>query len=760
MSDPFPALECIEFPNGAQAAATQMMAPSRVQYPRGFRDRSQYAVSIPVPHRDAAMWFKQVHAGYMGAQFIGYATTPSQLLHLFSSEGTELACASTWDPAAKCGYEGTLKPRRLAVWVQLSSGTANMESGERMLNAVSKWSQFVTPKGDKIANVVRISVAACDDANNFKRRTDIQSVRPPRPDTHWVCRVSIRWVDKSGIERTETEQFLNAPATADGALALVQQTVVRLSGAHDAPLHVATMVPVTERVPVSCFATTVATLHTAFQELVTSKPHCSFDAAAGHPESAPLENTGVVVRICERQLGEKGMASDTAFHGALLSFGASKGDALAFAKAAADSADGTLGAPIGMQEASMALHVCAVHAEKRLLGTLVTLYGSLGKCGQPIHDRGGTWVWVESAAIRPVDSDLLKHFCVYPCTKASIMPSNAAFHEAYRTHFSRASDLYANLDMHRPKREDSFNSLSTVEAGIMTEHLDCLPPRPNSPMTKEEKATERQVLASLRVGLESKRTTIGEACAYLMEYDPPSEVVKMLMISAGKLGVGASLHSMVQLCYKSIQACVVSADVVEENTRLKRLADIALAAHVTDLDDVLQPGEKRQKRDPLVVATERVRRTLKVCGRKAGLHATIHRTSPTDYGAVLEAVCKMIGCRNAPIAASTALGTLQKITPEHDAYYWEGLVMRALAKIIDVTLRNAGMVNLAAWTSIFVLSSRVGAATTGVFVERLTVDGNLATSTFDDMITVAEPRVLIVNYLDKGQVRVTSTVPL
>jgi hypothetical protein len=120
----------------------------------------------------------------------------------------------------------------------------------------------------------------------------------------------------------------------------------------------------------------------------------------------------------------------------------------------------------------------------------------------------------------------------------------------------------------------------------------------------------------------------------------------------------------------------------------------------------------------------------------------------------------MVGCRESPLAAHTALATLQKITPEHDSYYWEGLVMRTLAKTIDVTLRNAGMVNLATWTSVFVLSSRVGGVPTGVFVERLTMDGILATSTFDEMITVAEPRVLIVNYLDKGQVRVTSTVPL
>ena len=752
----FPSLAQVPSPNGAQAAATQIMDASRVPTPRGFRERVSPGggapPSINVPHRDSAMWFKQIHAGYMSAQFIGCVRTPTEFLHLYTSDAKELATADKWDPRAETGYDGTLKPRRISVWVQLSATASKQPSGDRFLDAIAHWSQFHTPKGDKLSYAVRLNIVASADAEDFgKRANAIQPIRRNHSSAHaqWAFRVSIRWFE-GGVERMATEEFNNVPVSTDGSLALVQQTVVRLAAAHDAPLHTAMMVPITERVPNSYYNTSVQLLHQNFMDLVISKPSCTFDAAAAHPQSAPLENTGVVVRLCQRRMGEKGITHETAFHGALLSFGNQRDDAVAYAFHATTTVEGTMCAPLGMQEAAMALHVCAVHAEKRPLGNLITLYGSMGKCGEPIHDRGGTWVWVESAAVRPIDAALLKDWCVYPCAKPSLMPGNTAFHDAYRNHFARASALYMDIENYKLSKTNSSSSLATNVA----DDLNALPPRPDSVLSNEEEVTQRHVLAALRVGLDSKRTTIGEACAYLMEYDPPSAVVKMLMVAAGRIGVGASLSNMVKLCYESMQVASAGVELVEENAKLKRLVDVALAARATELQE---PDAKRP-RPVSITSNDRIKRMLKSLNLKAGVHANIHRTSDTNHDEVAQAICKSISVLTAPIAAYTALGNLRALKDNVNGITWENSVVHTLARMIDVCLRNAGTTSPKAYTSIFVLSSRTGSSEPVVFVERMTEDGKLATSTFDAMLNVAEPRLLTVNFLDKGQVRVTSTI--
>lgn len=757
MTSVFPTLAQVTSPNGAQAAATQTMTSSRLVCPRFFRQRvmrfNNPMTPVSVPHKDSAMWFKQIHAAYLSAQFVSYARNAQELLHLYSSETIELRAGSKWDSKADCGYDGTLRPRALAVWLSVNALVAAGDAGDRMLDALATWSQLVTPKGVKIANVVRMTVVASEDAKETLRRTLAQSVRPVQNKSSWTFRVGVRWVTQQGCERTEMEEFDTVPATADGALALIQQTVVRLSGSHEAPIHVALMSPINKAVATGSFYDIGEKLHTDFKALVQSPPSCTLDAAAAHPESAVLENTGVVVRLSERRMGDKGITHETAFHGVVLSFGGFRQEAIDFAKAAAETPEGYLGVPIGMQESAMALHVCAVHAEKRPLGKLVTLYGPLGRCGEPIHERGGTWVWVENAAVRPIDAALLKDWCMYPCDKASIMPSNWCLHEPYRTHFSRAQALYSELETYKFNKTASNGSLVTEAV----DELDVLPPRPESAMSTDDKQTERHMLAALRVGLDSKRTTIGEACAYLIEYDPPSNVVKMLMSAAGRLGVGASLCNMVALCYESMEAAKVAPNVVDENANLKRLVDVALTARAEDA----YPESKRAK--PITVSSnERVRRMLKTLNLKAGKQATVYRSHKSKTDDLLSVICDASGVvlGGTHPTCMAPLGKLTDDCVDLDDVTWENRVVQALGKCIDLLLRQSKREPAPVWTNHFVLSSRIGSANPCVFVERMNDEGSLATSTFDAMMDVGAPRVLIVNFLEKGQVRVTATVSL
>ena len=109
----------------------------------------------------------------------------------------------------------------------------------------------------------------------------------------------------------------------------------------------------------------------------------------------------------------------------------------------------------------------------------------------------------------------------------------------------------------------------------------------------------------------------------------------------------------------------------------------------------------------------------------------------------------------APLAAYTALGILETVAQRHDAVVWENTAVRVLGKMVDVIMRNAGIV---ADTSVFLVSSRIGDDSNAVFVERMTEEGTLATSSLDAMCGVENPRVIIVNFMIKsGRVRVTAT---
>jgi hypothetical protein len=549
-------------------------------------------------------------------------------------------------------------------------------------------------------------------------------------------------------------------------LALVQQLVVRLCGTHDAPIPSALMVPVEATVPQNCFCETVVRLHNTFRGFVVSEPSCKFDALTSRPGADALENTGVVVRLTERHRGDDGISHDTAFHGALLSSSTSKADAVALAMEAS-ALPGGMDVPIGEVETKMALHVCAVQAERCDLGTLVTLYGPIGIAGESIHERGGAWVWVENAAIRPIDRSLLSSFCVRPCSKASIMPGNDALCDVYREHFARASILYTNIEGYRlalcgprpPHSPHSPHSPPTVGSD-----LACLPPRPDSVASADDVANERFILGSLRVSLGSKRTTIGDAYAYLLEYNPPTHATKLLMASAGRLGVKASLSDMLKLCCESIEVNQngIVAGVAEQNSRLKRLADVALASRVDDVCDVhyaTTPAAKRPK-PAIAVRDDVLKRMLRSLHLTTGGSATIHRKSKSDLDRVTAVLCTALeGVHPPPVAAYDALRLLthNKLLTA-DCVVWENSVVRALGSCIDVILRGSGIV---ADTDVFLLSTRsYSTHTSGVFVERMTEDGVLATSSFDAMCTVEKPRVLLIGFvMGGGQARLTAAVP-
>lgn len=740
----FPDLEQIDVPNGAQAAATQVMATIRVPIPNGIRIERVSVPLVPAPHKDAALWFKQIHSGYLCARFLNFAQNDLELLHLFASDLTELYAAARWNPETPAGIGGTLRPRRMSIWLQLNTTVAQTTAGAAMLAAMASWATFVTPKGDTMASVSRMNVVVGPHADKLMAKIAMHSVRKVKATPNWGYRLTVRWIDRNECQRAETLQSEKADIlSADSALATIQKAIVRLCAEHDAPIHVAMMAPITKRVQSDAFIKLSIATYKAFEAEISKPAIIVLSSAASHPGSAHLQNTGIVVRLAERQLGKRGITNATAFHGALLSFSSFQQEAVQFAQAAVvDSTEGYLAAPVGQEEFAMALHVCATQAEKKDISSLVTLYGPLGRCGEPIRERGfPAWVWVESAAIRPVDADLLKHFCLYPCSKTSIMPKNTAFHEAYRTHFRRASELYVNIEKYK-------NPLTDIE------EPDWLPLEPTVALSGEDLAAQKYILTALRVGVDSDRTTIGEACTCLMENNMSSKVVHMLITAAGKIGVGASLAAAIELCRTAMTACVATPNLRAENASLKRLLEVALEARATELESDESPLKR-----PCVVyvkSNERVRRMLKALNLKAGGCASLNtHPSSGEISMVVKLMLDLLDVKDAPGAAWLALKHIESTNGDIDAR-----VLDATSKAIDVILRNEVHTTPQEWANIFVLSSTTGESGWVSVSQMANVHpgvGKLLTSSFDELIGAQNPKVLLINFLENGHVRFTAT---
>lgn len=743
----WPLLARIEAPDGAQAAASQRLAPRTLEYPLGFR-APLYARphSVPAPAKDAAPWFREVHAGWMSAQFVHFCATCADFLHLHMSETLELVASARF-PDAQYGVDGSLAPRKIAVWVQLSDLNAQHAMGERVLDALAHWA--AGPGG--VADKIRLSVVSGTQGHELTRRNAQESTQRmgALSSSTWAVRVTVRWVSAECTTHAETVELEEMPATADVALADVQQVIVRVCGTCDVRFPLALTRPVATAVPPGAFATNLKAVSEAFSAKLESANSVTLGAAAKHASAAPLENTGVVVRLVQRALGEQGVTDRSAFHGVLLSFGAAKEHAVSFAREGGDSDTG-LNCPLGMSEEAMGLHVCAVQAQTFPLGVGVSLFGPAGRAGEPIH-APGSFVWVESAAIRPVDDRLLGDWKLMPCDKASILPGNDALGDAYRKHWSRASKLFTSLTDRKP----DLNTQRSASSGSELDKLESwgvAPSLGDAQLCNEE----RFMLAAFQLDLNSRRTTVGDAYAFLFEAGAPKAVRDTITNAIGQLGIRASLADMFKLCSHTILAHGKSAaDVIYENERLKRIAAVSLAALGSTRG--VDPPAKRSKPIP-IDSNERIKRMIGALGLKRGEHVMLKRgvdAGSTKASAVVVAALRSGGRAldsiDAVLAPLKTLVTDAELS-QHD---WDGAVGDTIGQVVWMTLLGNASVEVL----VFVLTARVGAGE--VSVQRVACHPPRVTdASLDEMCGAKEPCVLLVQHTDTDKVRLTATVPI
>ena len=709
-----------------------------------------------VPCETAALWFKELHAGFLVAHAVAYATNAVDMLRLYTSEKAELVAAAAPQPATP-SVDNSLPSRRLAIWVHMATSDRESAFADRVLDATAHFAKHVQ-------RTTRVSIGAGVDTRDFLAKVagELSVSRATAvAETCAPLRVSIRWFDARAKQmRVEMDAIAKAPATADEALLFVQQTALRLCASHNAPVDPNLVAHIGSSVPTFAFERELHRLSLQFDSFRMGAPSKTLDAVAAADEgTCPLENTGVVVRLCDRRQGAAAVTMPSAFHGALLCIGSQRAKALAFV----DSCAGEEGlrVPIGIDEEAMSLHVCAVQAEALALNQHISLYGPLGRAGEPIH-APGSWVWMESAAIRPVDARLLTTFVARPCTPDSILPRNPALHDAFRRSFQKASNLYTSLGeqsvvptLGKRGRSSSMSSSTDETAPYCDDEGQG---RQTGAVDAEDapSSAESAFLCALRVDLRSRRTTIGEAYGFLRDAGSVDAITTMILHAAGQLGVQASLLQMLAFWEKCV--CERSGVAIcPERADLERLANVCMTALAAE-DGVGAVRDRAAALPPQLVASpERVRRMLQVLGLTRGNHATLLRHAHSAEACFRACDAVAVGFRTGNNVVPAIVDVLDRglataVADESD----ERWASRVVDKVSHVAKLLATSSLCSSVLDRFLVSFDNESST--LCIKRVGKDCSWNASSFDEMCASRDPAVAVVQIATKGTVRVVATV--
>jgi len=538
--------------------------------------------------------------------------------------------------------------------------------------------------------------------------------------------------------------------TPDAALSEIQQSLVRACGIYDILFPTVICQPVTSLVPPFAYAQSSAAVDKAFFDHATSEPQVQLaPTASAAGVASPLESTGITVRFCAKTkfdhasttwvpiTKDEAMVREDAFHGMILAFGTNKQKAVQFAQTLDD---GCLRVPLGNSEMALGLHVCAVQAEAVHLGRGVSFFGIDGRAGEPIHSPG-SWMWRESAAIRPVDGALLGTFDLLPCSRESLLPENSALVQASRDHWRKCATLFTSLDEKNqikvrglPSCTSFCSNASDVET--IAAPVDAAP-------------DDAYAMAALHVNLPSRRTTLGAAYAYLVDSNCPDSIKSTMIAAIGELGIRASLSEMFELTAHSIKAASgVSPATVRENEKLKRTVEMAVDVLVN------MPNKCIRRAPPTTISSnEIVRRLLGTLGLKRG---EVLQFKHEDSGVKMNKVLLLLVAGLRRQACDTMIPdiaheTLANVVKTMDADDWKESVERALATALGVVVCANAMQDM----RIFLISSTVGE--NAVRIERVTCVPTLSPSSFDELLQARNPIVILVQHIACGKVRLTTT---
>ena len=531
-------LMSIDAPYGALAQHDQQYVTRIVEYPPTLRPAQASAKStdaVPVPSKASAQWFQDLFDGYLAANFVCAPCTRLELQRVREAEEQELC-----DARSGIVVDATLPPRHLAIWLRVSATRLTQNSRLQLLDAFTQWTTD-TNAGQPVVWSVRPTFVVEEIDDNGKDAL-----------------VEVRWwesvQDASSVRcvSREVEVTLDAVAT----IARVQQACVALLTAHaeTAPaidLWASVARPIALSNPPPTYADAFARLVRAFRSKTDSPPSITLSTLMMEcKDIGPLEKTDVIVRLTPRGAdGTVDVANPAAFHGILLSLGSERERARFFA----GPVGAAIGAPAGIQEERMGLHVCAIHTDQAFLDATVSAYGMRGVPAAPLHPPR-SWVWRENVAILPIDGSqngVLRKFDCRVCGKDAVLPRRPELREPYKKHLNRVEVLFAQYMKEQRPTHPAYPTHSSPTS-VLT-HL--------SQQTTLDHDVDTGIRLMWHIDPASERTRIGDALVYAQAQTrgqtdaairPSASLLTLLATAAASLGCDASLADATRLAARAL----------------------------------------------------------------------------------------------------------------------------------------------------------------------------------------------------------------
>lgn len=764
------------------------------------------------PASNSATWYKELYDAYCSAQFIHSINKPTDVLRLINSENMELSDAALKRSPA----DDSLPARQLSIWMFVgitAHADQHAEFTTRALDALAHWSQLCAGDNrDRVANYIRLSVGESRCAAEFCLQLKMEPITL-LANQALIC---VRWATVSAASPTvftATSKF-NIPSNADATLALIQQLSVKLCGVYDIPFPSVLVKPIRTRVPPGAYAHRCCDVNAEFAE-IGQRPSCAaLTQRAMESKGTPLERTGIFVRLCERRLGKEGVTAPTAFHGTLVGFANNIASIHKFVNGNIGRVDG-LPAPLGVEQESLGLHVCAINVVETFLGNSVTLYGPSGCVGKPIRPwhspPHGAWMWARCIAILPLDDQLLRTFCVLPCTPQSSLPAEPSLRP---THYEQMCDVGKFFLTTQDKNNSSF----TTEATKLYKHVcwdadethivPCsnLQPSANDHHDHKSLPAFDVLLTSLQIDIRSARTTAGDVLILLnSNSNTPKAVLDTFISAVGELGVQASALDVFELCAQRIKQHQRGSDSISCNNYYnartqhelyKRMLHfmLTMSSGATTNNDgtsskrLLEDGtgndgeahnlQKRQRPSQCVISKEWIRRLLMATGISPGKHVSLstRKCSKNDYqelvGIIWNTIRSTVEYKNnntcdaisgTSIAENSAYEMLQTLCANgkhQNNAQWEQAVATTIARIVGLIIMCHFQKTI---PSVFLLFSTTDGALLPhahslVWLRRVAMEPPLIEASVVELGTAQRPCVLMVQYGKSNHVSITGTV--
>ena len=743
----------IEMPQPAVAETNQRKHMTTCQPPRGVVTRllPSTPTTHPIPHELAANWFKQVHDGYVSANYVHfakYATDPVKMLH---AESLELTAAAKQNVE----LDQSLFPRRVGVWLLGCYGEHPSNFLDVLLDSMGRWATSKV-QGSKMATILRMNAAFDTDAKYMldATRYEFCSIQPhPSSLTSGDAMILLRWNDGNSIRAAYRRlDPKDCKQPNEYIMRLVQDNVVIMSGLYNIPLPKEVMVPFpTDKHIQNEFYIQLCRTHQDFFDLLVGTPSITFSQETrDRNASRILQPTGCMVRVCNKALGSERTKDASCFHGAVVGLANKRKEIMAFLE---ESDNEGIRPPVSKDERELGLHLCAVQAERFCLGSLITLFGTSGITGKPIHSPG-SWIWVARPAVRPIQSDLLNVFSLHPCSRMSMLPGTPELVPAFERFWKHTTLIYKMI-------AEGESKLSTDD-----QYQRSRSPSPTQVYQIALKENDIAAIRLMQLDMQSKRTTLGDAYAQLCMIPSAHVVAENIKQAMARVpnGVRASLSDMFEYNTELIRNTFDS-----ENAKRKSADALVFLSEVAlDVASYCNRSKSQRLNEPLCLSAERVRRILKACSVKGADHMNIDfgTGANPDHEDLLESIIKKsVAYENTTTEKMASVSPLMKRSFKKAFKYedptvsaskgkWLATVENAVAAAASVAMVASGAIN----TMLFLVVGTMNE--NEVLIKAVALDGSISGSSLDDMCRVSKPKVVILQQLAENRIRVTGTTAI